>query len=331
MKNEILRELSIFIPTFNRNKKLVQTVKDILEIEGNEQISIVVIDNASDKPVQTSLNEENIYSENLKVIENSINIGICGNIIECFRQCNTQWLWVLGDDDKVSANALDNIINQLEHLNETETLCVNFKTEMADKRTLFSVVSEVSELNNIETPYSNLLFISTNIYNARILKAYMAEGIMFSYPLQPHTAMLFQALLKKEGKIAFSADSIVNWHNDLGSISWSIIHMTVSRDLILNLPAISNNRDYLYLKKYVMLGYDNYNIYLNLIRSFLEGKIFYERTLYYLKAVRGNGSNAVISTCLYFIIRFAMYSKSLLRIMDTVLSYSKIAIENFRK
>ncbi len=325
MKNDILRELSIFIPTYNRNKKLVDTVRDILEIEGNENVRIVVIDNASDKPVQASLNEENIHSDNLKVLENSVNIGICGNIIECFRQCKTKWLWVLGDDDKVSANALNNIINQLEYLNESQTLCVNFKTEMADKRTLFSTVSEVSKLNNNETPYSNLLFISTNIFNARALKAYMAEGIMFSYALQPHTSMLFQALLKKEGKIAFSPDSIVNWHNDLESISWSITHMTVSRDLILNLPSISNDRDYLHLKKYVMSGYNNYSIYLNLIRFFLEGKIFHERMLYYLKAVRGNCSNVVISNFLYFMVRFAMNSKPLLRIMVDIMSCAKIA------
>lgn len=330
MKNDTLRELSIFIPTFNRNEKLVQTVKDILEIEGSKRIGIVVIDNASDKPVQTSLRDENIHAENLKVITNDTNIGICGNIIECFRQCNTSWLWILGDDDKVTANALENITNQLERLNDTETLCVNFKTEMSDKRSSFSVVGEVSELNDIETPYSNLLFISTNIYNVGILKAYIAEGIMFSYPLQPHTAMLFQALLKKEGKIAFSVDSIVIWHDDLDSISWSIIHMTVSRDLILNLTGVSNDEDYLYLKKYVMMGYDNYKIYFTLIRSYLDGKIFYERTLYCLRTVKGNGSNAVVSTFLYFIVRFAMYSKILLRMIDYVFRYSKIALEKFR-
>jgi len=94
-KAKILKNLTIAIPTFNRNIQLQSNLACILR-QNISNVSILVIDNCSDIPVVDTLAKElEIFGDTLKVVRNRANVGLAGNFIKCIELCETKWMWLL--------------------------------------------------------------------------------------------------------------------------------------------------------------------------------------------------------------------------------------------
>ena len=73
-------QVSIFVPTFNSETTIVETIKSILD-QSYENITITIIDNASiDKTVALV---KTIKDKRLSIIQNKINIGAEENFNRC--------------------------------------------------------------------------------------------------------------------------------------------------------------------------------------------------------------------------------------------------------
>lgn len=263
MKYPYLDELTVIIPTYERNACVLTQVRGLLKLTGIEKVRIIVLDNCSSIPVVDTLKKSGISSNNLTVIRHNQNIGINGNILECFRVCVTKWLWILGDDDEVDKYALRTINNKLQSIDD-DVACLNFDSKVSsDLRKNIKRVMSLDELPECNAGYSSILFISTNIYNTKILKKYIGDGILFSYSFQPHCAMLISCLIDKRGALITVPEKIVNWSDD-SVLSWSAVHMSFARQTIFDLRGLRDHSSYPILYNYIMKGYDDWKALLKL-------------------------------------------------------------------
>jgi hypothetical protein len=95
-------DLTILIPTYNRNEELRITLKqfELLVLKSNLKIEIIVSDNCSNvDPI--SLKEE-FNKIQIIFIRNEFNLGISKNILNGIRKVQGKYLWVFGDDDLVN-------------------------------------------------------------------------------------------------------------------------------------------------------------------------------------------------------------------------------------
>ncbi|MEI7901561.1 MAG: glycosyltransferase [bacterium] len=114
--------LTIAIPTFNRPAQLKHTLEVIVpQIAGEQRVRLMVFDNHSEVPAVQILAELGVgLSAQVSVVRHAFNIGGSANVMRCFELCETEWLWVLGDDDKPRPDAVRTILqdakNEAEHV-----------------------------------------------------------------------------------------------------------------------------------------------------------------------------------------------------------------------
>lgn len=233
-------KLSIFIPTFNRNSILLDNLKFLLP-QLNSECKIVVLDNCSDIPVSSTLKDIQLqYSSRIDIIRNKVNIGASANFVRCFELCDTDWLWLLGDDDKPYCNSIQTI---LEHINlyESSTF-INFSSEIKSREKLF-ITSKQDEFIELMDSWSNVLFISSGIYRASALKKHLRVAYHYIYSMGPHFAMLLEALCAEENAhCVFSNNSIVTWTAPSAEQSWNQIILGNATSLLELVPNVTSQK-----------------------------------------------------------------------------------------
>lgn len=172
-------KLTIAIPTFNRNKLLLETVKAIVPQLRNDA-ELLIIDNNSDIPCSDTLID--ILGEhdgqNIRVLRNRVNVGGNANILKCTEEAFGEYVWVLGDDDHPTENAVEIIFELL--FSNPDLIWLNFKSEDPINQPLrqestkhSSLIKFLASLESI----SELVFISNNVFKADLIK----PAIHFGY------------------------------------------------------------------------------------------------------------------------------------------------------
>jgi glycosyltransferase involved in cell wall biosynthesis len=215
MKNN---SLSIAIPTYNRPLKLIKTL-DILVAQCNDNIEINVYDNNS-----KILSNEVDLNERFKFVKfhrNKTNIGLSGNILKCLENCNSDWLWILSDDDTPSSNAIEIIQNEISKY--PNACFINFRSNLSYKEFFSDIVCKgVSEVVDKMVSFSNLLFISTGIYNVSKIKESIKSGYYFAPSFAPHLGVVFDHINKfSSAEMVYSSNSIVEWNPADKGDKWS--------------------------------------------------------------------------------------------------------------
>lgn len=108
--------LSITIPTYNRAKYLSMCLAQIFKQCGEYSniIEIIVSDNCSTDNTETIINSYKNEGKEILYIKNDKNLGIDGNIEQCFTLAKGKYVWIFGDDDLLLDGAFSNIIKLLK-------------------------------------------------------------------------------------------------------------------------------------------------------------------------------------------------------------------------
>lgn len=154
--------LTIAIPTYNRHRLLRNQIERLLP-QLEDRVKILILDNKSEPALCETIGD--LVTSKVTIVRNVINIGGDANICRCFEYCDTEWLWVLSDDDMVKRDAVSIIITSIK--NNSESVFINFKSE-TDYTT-----NSLEDLCNKKPNYSNSFFISACIYNNLKLKPYL--------------------------------------------------------------------------------------------------------------------------------------------------------------
>ena len=111
--------LTIAISTYNRVERLEKTIhqlhQEIIALKIPNEVEIIVVDNASTDGTQKFL--QNISFPNVKVIRNSVNQGMLGNLNICALRSKTRYVWCIGDDDFLIPGALEQVLKIIRNSN----------------------------------------------------------------------------------------------------------------------------------------------------------------------------------------------------------------------
>lgn len=225
-------QLTIAIPTYNRNGILLSNLKYLLP-QLNPNCILLIIDNHSDIPVsKTLITLLDSYSGiNFQIIRNDVNIGASANVMRCFELCKTEWLWVVGDDDTVKPDAVKTIFGAIEE--NPDGTFYNFSSEIYQRNIDFVTDGTDEFVEKLDT-FSNVLFISSGFYNARKIRPHLQIGYIYGYSLAPHFAALL-AGLSEGGKCYFSSLQLVSWNAPTGEQQWSFLNTGLRLMTVLEL------------------------------------------------------------------------------------------------
>jgi hypothetical protein len=205
------------------------------------ECELLIIDNCSDTPVSQTLGA--IFAQypdvNYRIIRNRTNIGGNANILRCFELCDTEWLWILADDDKSEPNAVSTI---LQHINShSECLYFNFVSKNQPIARQSFTTKGLDDFIKRMDCFGLVLFCSTAVYNARAMLPNLKFGYHYAYSCAPHVATLLASIGSAE-VCFFSEAQIVHWEPHPMNESWSHINLVLGITTLLELPLTSSQR-----------------------------------------------------------------------------------------
>lgn len=119
---DIKKKITIAIPTFNRSIRLEKSLKDLLGLikksDLSKIISIYISNNGSTDNTDEILKKFNdIYEEiGISFSFNTFkeNVGFDLNVLNCYNNCRTDYIWFLSDDDNIIEGAINSIMIDIE-------------------------------------------------------------------------------------------------------------------------------------------------------------------------------------------------------------------------
>ena len=128
--------LAIAIPTYNRADRLERSLSDLFcqIIQSNclQLVSVLVSNNGSTDTTDEVIDKyKNIFKQNKIYFASfcfSENRGFDLNVLNCYENCNSEYIWFLSDDDIIIDGAIDSIINDLQGISPS-VLYYNFEQE----------------------------------------------------------------------------------------------------------------------------------------------------------------------------------------------------------
>ena len=106
--------LRIVISTYNRRPFVMRNVAWLLDkvVRGRPDIELVVVDNASTDSTEEGL--EAFRGKPLRLVVNTSNVGMLGNMRECAKLPGAEYVWLIGDDDFIVPGEVDALLAALK-------------------------------------------------------------------------------------------------------------------------------------------------------------------------------------------------------------------------
>lgn len=225
--------LTIAIPTYNRPKQLEHTLRVILpQLVRDERVCLLILDNHSEVPASEVLNSLGaaVPSDRIRVVRNRVNIGGNANIMRCFEFCETQWLWVLGDDDAPSSDAVKTILNDTQYeqcyafYSIPSVACQIFHSDGPERffgNSLPELLSHVKNKVNVQA------FLSAAVFNMTEIRPFIIDGYYCVASGIPHLIMVYNAL-NQGGSWMISRKVIADYNHPEEGQSWGFMSLAFS-------------------------------------------------------------------------------------------------------
>ncbi|MBQ8434534.1 MAG: glycosyltransferase family 2 protein, partial [Oscillospiraceae bacterium] len=103
------KKLSVCIPTYNRSKLLKLTLDSVLA-QINDEVELIVCDNASSDNTQELMNEY-VSKYNISYYRSDKNRGMDYNFLQCLKNATGEYIQLLSDDDVLLPGAIEKLLN----------------------------------------------------------------------------------------------------------------------------------------------------------------------------------------------------------------------------
>lgn len=240
--------LSIMIPTFNREKQLRNTLSRLAQNKGISGVLICVIDNNSDYNVSSIIKDFN-ERLNIKLVINKTNVGGSANVCKCFEYAETDWIWLLGDDDEPSENAIEFVLKDISQNKNENIFLYKYSNRESDFKD-FEIAGAGALVNHLynekdRLDLSNLFFISTSVFNIGAIKKYISKAYLYTGSYVPHFIMsLFLMSENNKATVFFSNKKIVKYNapeSQFQSVTIGVGMALTGRSLFLNITDREEN------------------------------------------------------------------------------------------
>ncbi len=229
-----MKQLTIAIPTYNRNSTLLANIQILLP-QLTPACKLLIVDNCSDVPVADTL--QGILARypqlDYQIVRNRINIGANANIMRCMETCDTEWIWMLSDDDKVHTDAIERILKLMASRPECVYLNFSFDGVRQQSFTTRGIEDFVEKLDYS----SNLPWISSSVYRASAMLSNLRFGYLYAYSLLPHVVTLL-VTVGESGVCYWSDEQLINVEEASTPVEqqWSMINLALGHPVVFDLP-----------------------------------------------------------------------------------------------
>jgi hypothetical protein len=204
-------------------------------------LKVLILDNASPIPVAETLGQvcspEDLNS--VRVVRNPFNVGANANILRCFEYCDTDYIWVMGDDDCVEPEAIDRIFAELEHYPDTSLLMFSYFAPVAPAPV---VVRGFEGLVGHIQSYADLLYIANAIYRVADVRPNLRIGYNYIYSHGPHLALSITSL-DSTRTVRFAPGRLIAEMIDHGAERWSRLSLALGITSLFELNMSPTCRD----------------------------------------------------------------------------------------
>lgn len=249
-------KLTIGIPTYNRETKVLQLLKflhqELFDFYEKDCIEIIVSDNCStDNTYRLLCDVQNSHSlcYNFILNKNKTNEGIIGNQIVLHNLANGNYVWIMGDDDIYHEGIIKHVYAEINK-NEYSFIFINhciYSRYIGDNSYIPSMLDGVdinrtdkNVLLDITEKYGTpLMYISATIHKKRHIKELFDKKwkVNLAYPL------LMSFYSASMGKTKLIEEVLIE--DVCGEISWSNLQQQV---FYVDVPYV--------FRKLGLLGYD---------------------------------------------------------------------------
>ena len=214
--------LTVLIPTYNRKYQLLRTL-DALNKQSDQDFKIFISDNASNYSVLDEV--LNRYDQNfvqrITLHVQKSNMGADMNIASVLAKCDTQWGWLLGDDDYIEEYAVETIKKQINKNSQCSAIWFSIS-----KKTMEDIIMEtlddlidILRMNNFNGDW---IFMSNKVYNIPETVKYFESMFFRLYTRIPHCIPILEMLKNKEKVCVVNSLQIVKHDPMEHDITWNI-------------------------------------------------------------------------------------------------------------
>lgn len=217
-------DITIAIPTYNRSFFLSRLLGR-LSNTNLRNAKVLIVDNCSTDDTQevAKMYAGDNFKLNLRYIKNAANIGGDANILRCFEVADTEWVWILGDDDLPVFNCIEILSNAIDSHQDCQYL--NFASTILALRTDRSTGFTTSGIADLVTRldcYSNLLFISAGVFKRLAFLKHLPNAYRYIYAYSSQLALIFSVMAESaHNKCYFSPAFLVDWEPPARDIAWN--------------------------------------------------------------------------------------------------------------
>lgn len=195
--------ITVAIPTYNRSAHLKDRLGELVP-QLREGVSLCIYDNGSTDSTPEVAGKY-ASTVGLKYFRSETNMGMSRNIMRCFEQTRDDWIWVLGDDDRVRSDAVQ---TALELVAKHDASVINFNTSCCynSEERKIGTLEEVM----IHKDVTSLMHISSNIYRRKDLVESFKVMAPAAVTMAPHVALIFHAVQSGNASIWLSRAQLLN-------------------------------------------------------------------------------------------------------------------------
>lgn len=220
--------LTIAIPTYNRPKELVETLKN-LQRQTNQNFKIFICDNASDYDVYNEIKNHfsGDFYDKITLHRRNINVGGDYNIVGLFDLVGSGWMWIVSDDDVELDTAVETIYERINTYPDFSIIQFSFFDYLSKNIELHSIYEYINEVypkvkRDTAIEICGDFCSSLNkVYNLDILKSIITDAFAYATSCMT-TGIVFLKALQYNHGVYICHDKII----DFGEAHWDI--MTVA-------------------------------------------------------------------------------------------------------
>lgn len=178
--------LSIAIPTFDRPEEAASRVRE-LSSQLLPYTTVEIFENGRTERLSNLLNP--FLSQSIRYRPSPINAGFLRNFLRCIEEGDSEWVWILGDDDAIHADAVTRVVEAIKNTN-SGVVCYKSFSRTSTKPTVANTIDAF--LENITL--SEALFISGTLWRRDIFLNSINTYMEGASTMQGHLIVLLQTI-----------------------------------------------------------------------------------------------------------------------------------------
>lgn len=316
--------LTVAIPTYNRPDKVKNTLLDLIP-QLNDEVKVMILDNCSDINIKDYLVNfiSDEHFDSVKVIRHKVNIGGDANFSRCFELCDTPYIWTLGDDDKVAANAIALILEDIKKYKDLDLVGINFSSNnVVSERKSPVFLENINDFVYKLDSFGNCETLSTSVYKTEEYSKYLYYASWGTYSMASQFVPAIMSISKNK-VLVLSEKYIVTYIRGEDEHAWSDFQLALGISSLLELPIGLKKDEYKAFGRMTSLHFD-FIFPITILYSILKSINFnidnidnYHIYIFKILSLKGFEfrTKKIRKLCHYIVCLFLLKNKSLLKLL----------------